>query len=90
MFVLVFLLVLLAIAGLLGAVLKALAFLILAAFLGITALAVGGYLAFRHAMRSAERELDRHTTQVRIGRYRRSSASAGDPGALPNGRDDRY
>jgi hypothetical protein len=87
MLVLVFLLILLAIAGLLGTFLKAVAFLILAGILGIAALAVGGYLAVRHTVRKAERELDQRSTQVRIGRAYRTSE---DPNRLPPTRDDRY
>lgn len=88
MVVLVFLLVLLAIAGLLGTVLKAVAFLVLAGTLAIAALALGGYLAFRRAVRSAQRELDRASTEVKVGRIYRNATT--DPGSLPSGRDDRY
>jgi hypothetical protein len=88
MLLLVFLLVLLAIAGLLGTFLKAIAFLVLAGVLAITALAVGGYLAVRHVARKAERELDRASTDIRIGRIYRDGTD--DPGSLPSGRDDRY
>jgi UPF0716 family protein affecting phage T7 exclusion len=87
MLVFVFLLVLLAIAGLLGAFLKAIALLVLAGMLGLTALAVGGYLVLRHAMRTAERDLDRRSTQVRMGRAYRTRE---DPMHLPSERDDRY
>jgi hypothetical protein len=88
MVVLVFLLILLAIAGLLGTVLKAVVFLILAGVLGLTALAFGGYLAFKHAVRKAQRELDRASTEVKVGRIYRTGTT--DPGTLPSGRDDRY
>lgn len=88
MLVLIFLLVLLAVAGLLGAFLKAIAFVILAGVLALAALAFGGYLALRHVVRKAERELDRATTDVKVGRVYRTGAQ--DPGSLPSGRDDRY
>jgi hypothetical protein len=88
MLILVFLLVLLAIAGLLGTFLKAVAFLVLAGTLALAALAVGGYLAIRHVVRKAERELDRASTEVKVGRIYRTGTT--DPGSLPSGRDDRY
>jgi threonine/homoserine/homoserine lactone efflux protein len=88
MVLLIFLLVLLAIAGLLGTFLKAVAFLVLAGMLGVAALAFGGYLAFRHTVRNAQRELDRASTDVKVGRIYRTGSS--DPGTLPSGRDDRY
>lgn len=88
MFVLIFLLVLLAIAGLLGTFLKAVAFLVLAGVFAIAALAFGGYLAFRHAVRKAQREIDRASTEVKVGRVYRTGTP--DPGTLPSGRDDRY
>jgi len=88
MLILVFLLVLLAIAGLLGTFLKAVAFLVLAGTLALAALAVGGYLAFRHVVRKAERELDRASTEVKVDRIYRTGTT--DPGSLPSGRDDRY
>ena len=88
MLVLIFLLVLLAIAGLLGTFLKAIAFLVLAGMLALAAVAVGGYLAFRHVVRKAERELDRASTDVKVGRIYRTGTS--DPGSLPSARDDRY
>lgn len=88
MLLLVFLLVLLAIAGLLGTFLKAVAFLVLAGVLALAALAFGGYLALRHVSRKAARELDRASTDIRVGRvYRHGTA---DPSSLPSDRDDRY
>lgn len=88
MVVLIFLLILLAIAGLLGTFLKAVALLALAGTLGIAALAFGGYLAFRRAVRKAQQELDRASTEVKVGRIYRTGTN--DPGTLPSGRDDRY
>ena len=91
MAVFLFLLILAAITGVLGAVLKAVALVILAVTVGIV---VAGWLGWRAIRRSIESPagtgaIGGGTTTITIGRARRDDAPSGD---LPrsSGRDDRY
>ena len=88
MFVFVLILLLLAaIFGILDAVLKAVAFLVITAVLTVTVL---GFLAWWGVKRSARKfaaDYDKQLSQRRVTEYRTNEA---DPGSLPPGRDDRY
>lgn len=77
-----FLLLLAAILGILGAVLKAVAFLVLTAVLTTIALAALAGWWIRRQLRRAQQTLDRRVVDGR-------SPSA-DPGSLPPSHDDRY
>lgn len=79
-----FLLLLAAIVGVLGAVLKGLVALFLIAVTAAIVLVAGTWWWLRHKVRSLQSEMDRRTTQIRIGDYRRT----GDESPAP--RDDRY
>jgi uncharacterized membrane protein len=84
-----FLLLLAAITGVLGAVLKALALVIIAIVGGAMLLGWLGWRSLRRSLEQApgERPLG-GTTTITIGRARREDPGAGD--APTAGRDDRY
>jgi uncharacterized protein (DUF58 family) len=82
---LILILVLLAAAfGVLGAVLKAAAFLALTVLLAIAVLVTIGWYVVKHQARKLTGELDARIADQRVERYRR------DEGPLPPPRDDRY
>ena len=80
---LLFILVLLAIAGVLGAVLKAFALLVMVGIVAAITLAVIAWYALRHQLRKLDRELDRRATRIQVGQPRPNEQ-------LPPSRDDRY
>jgi len=88
MFVFVLILLLLAaVFGVLGAVLKTVAFLVITATLTVTVL---GFLAWWGVKRSAKKfaaDYDKQIAQRRVTEYRTNEEN---PGSLPPGRDDRY
>ncbi len=84
--VFLFIVILLAVAGLLGVVLKAVALLILTAVLAAIAVGVAAYLAIRRQLRTAD-GLTRGGTTISIGRAHRGDAGDGPEPPL---RDDRY
>ena len=89
MFVLVLILLLLAaVFGVLGAVLKAVAFLVLTAVLTVTVLVALAWWDKRKT-REFQAEYDREITRQRSTRYRVNEAQR-DAGDLPPPRDDRY
>ncbi|HEX6131048.1 MAG TPA: hypothetical protein VF044_04910 [Actinomycetota bacterium] len=82
---LILILILLAAAfGVLGAVLKAAAFLVLTVLLTIAVLGTIGWYVVKHQARRLTGELDQRIADQRVERYRR------DDGPLPPARDDRY
>ena len=88
MLVLVLILLLLAaVFGVLGAVLKAVAFLVITAVLTVTVLAALAWWGFKRATREFRAEYDRQITEQRVTRYRVNEAQH-DPEHLPH--DDRY
>jgi hypothetical protein len=90
MFVLVLiLLALAAIFGVLGAVLQAVAFLVLTALLTIIVLGAFAWWGFKRKVREFQAEYDRQITHQRATRYRVNEARR-DPEHLPPLRDDRY
>ncbi|MEZ0236168.1 MAG: hypothetical protein ACAH81_14650 [Actinomycetota bacterium] len=90
MFVLVLILLVLAAAfGVLGAVLKAVAFLVITAVLTVTVLAALAWWGFKRKAREFQSEYDRQITEQRVTRYRVNEAQR-DPEHLPPTRDDRY
>jgi high-affinity Fe2+/Pb2+ permease len=90
MFVLVLILLLLAaIFGVLGAVLKAAAFLVLTVLLTVTVLAALAWWGIKRKTREFQAEYDREITQQRSTRYRVNEAQR-EAGDLPPPRDDRY
>jgi hypothetical protein len=80
MVVLLFLLLLAALAGVLGLVLKITLVIVLTAVLSLTALIAIAWFGFRHQVRKLQREGALTHTTIRIGRPARD---------LPS-RDDRY
>ncbi len=88
MLVLLFVLILLAIAGLLGVVLKAIAFVIFVGVATAVTLAAIAYFAFRHQVRKATAAMGQRSTDIKIGKVYRERDRAGDE--LPPPRDDRY
>lgn len=90
MFVVVLILLLLAAAlGVLGAVLKAVAFLVITAVLTVIVLGAVAWWGFKRKARAFQTEYDRRITDQRVARYRVNEAER-DPGRLPPQRDDRY
>jgi hypothetical protein len=90
MFVLVLILLLLAaVFGVLGAVLKAVAFLVLTAGLTVTVLAAIAWWGIKRKAREFQVGYEREITQQRSTRYRVNEAQR-QPGDLPPHRDDRY
>ena len=87
MLVFLFIVVLLAIAGLLGVVLKAAILIIGTAVLAAAVFAAFVWYWFKRQLTKARRELDQRSTNIRIGQVQRSP---GEPEALPPRRDDRY
>jgi peptidoglycan/LPS O-acetylase OafA/YrhL len=85
MFVFLFIVVLLAIAGLLGVVLKAAILIIGTAVLAAAVFAAFAWYWFKHQLTKARRELDQGSTNIRIGQVGPSSRQP-----LPPERDDRY
>jgi membrane protein implicated in regulation of membrane protease activity len=88
MVVFLFLLVLAALAGVLGAVLKTIALVVLALFLGVMIMAWWVWRSFRRAVRTAS-DATTGSTTITIGPARRTSDGTGPP-ATPGPRDDRY
>lgn len=87
MFIFILILLVLAAAfGILGAVLKVTAVIILAMLLTIVLVAAVGWWAIKRSTRKISAEYERQTQQQAL-KYRSNEA---DPGELPNGRDDRY
>ncbi len=80
------LLLLAAILGVLGAVLKAAAFLVITLLLTITVLGALAYWAIKRKAREFQREIDRRSTSG-SARFQPNEA---DPTQLPHTRDDRY
>ena len=90
MFVVVLILLLLAAAlGVLGAVLKAVAFLVITAVLTVIVLGAVAWWGFKRKAREFRAEYDRQITDQRVARYRVNEAEH-DPERLPPQRDDRY
>lgn len=90
MFVLVLILLLLAAAfGVLGAVLEAVAFLVLTVVLTITVLVALAWWGFKRKAREFRAEYDREVGQQRSTRYRVNEAQR-EADELPPPRDDRY
>ena len=81
------LLLLAALFGVLGAVLKAVAFLVITATLTVVVLGMITWWFFRRKVREFQAEYDRQLTQQRVTRYRVNEAQR-DPERLPP-RDDR-
>ena len=89
MFVIILVLLLLAaVLGVLGAVLKAVAFLVITAVLTITVLGALAWWGLKRKAHELRAEYDAQITQQRVTRYRVNEAQR-DPGHLPS-RDDRY
>lgn len=89
MFLLIVILLLLAaVFGVLGAVLKAVAFLVITGILTATVLGAFAWWAFKRKAREIQAEYERQITQQRATRYRVNEASR-EPQNLPP-RDDRY
>jgi hypothetical protein len=90
MFVLVLVLLLLAaVLGVLGAVLKAVAFLVITVVLTAIVLGALAWWGFKRKARAFQAEYDRQLTDQRVARYRVNEAER-DPERLPPPRDDRY
>ena len=87
-FFVVILLLLAAVFGVLGAVLKAVAFLVITGVLTVTVLGAFAWWAFKRKAREIQTEYDRQITQQRATRYRVNEAQR-EPQNLPP-RDDRY
>jgi hypothetical protein len=83
MVVFLFVVLLLAIAGLLGVVLKAAIVIVGTAVLAAAILAAAAWYWFKHQLTKAQRSLDRTATDIRVGEVRRSADT-------PPLRDDRY
>ena len=89
MFLFVVILLLLAAAfGVLGAVLKAVAFLVITGVLTVTLLGALAWWGFKRKAREMSAEYERQITQQRVTRYRVNEAQR-EPSKLPP-RDDRY
>jgi hypothetical protein len=84
MVVLIFLLLLAAVAGVLGTVLKAFAFVAVTVVLAAILLAVIAWYGVKYKLGKIERGLGQGRTDVQIGRPRREQER------LPGRRDDRY
>ena len=83
---LILILVLLAAAfGILGAVLKAAAFVVLTVLLSIVLLVAVGWYALKHQARRLMTDVDRRMADQQVDRFRED-----DGGQLPPPRDDRY
>jgi hypothetical protein len=90
MFVLVLILLLLAAAfGVLGAVLKAVVFLVITALLTVVVLGALAWWAFKRKAREFQDRYDRQIADQRVTRYRVNEADR-DAGQLRPTRDDRY
>jgi type II secretory pathway pseudopilin PulG len=86
MLVLIFLLVLAAIAGVLGLVLKITLVVVLTVILATIALAAIAWFAVRHQWKKIQREANANASTIDVGRPVRSDGSQ----PLPGTRDDRY
>jgi membrane protein YdbS with pleckstrin-like domain len=88
MWVFLVVLILLLIAGLLGVVLKAIAFLVLVGITTLAVLAAAAYFWFRHQLRkgNVRMQVQRGTTRIETGRPTPTQSLPEDP---PE-RDDRY
>ncbi len=84
----VILLLLAAVFGVLGAVLKAVVFLVITTVLGVTVLGAFAWWALQRKAREIHADYDRQIAQQRVTRYRVNEASR-EPEHLPP-RDDRY
>ena len=84
--VILILLLLAAIFGILGAVLKVTLILVLSFLLMATLLAALGWWALKRSARNLSKQYDEQVAEHRVTRYRENEA---DPGELPP-RDDRY
>jgi hypothetical protein len=80
------LLLLAAIFGVLGAVLKAVAFLVITGLLTVTLLGALAYWGLKRKARQFQREIDRGSS----GGSTRFQPNEADPSQLPHDRDDRY
>ncbi|HEY6567139.1 MAG TPA: hypothetical protein VI341_06435 [Actinomycetota bacterium] len=80
------LLLLAAIFGILGAVLKAVAFLVITGLLTITVLGALAYWALKRKARQFQREMEGGSTSAGP----RFQPNEADPTQLPSSRDDRY
>jgi hypothetical protein len=89
MVVIVILLLLAAAFGVLGAVLKAAAFLVLTVTLTAVVLGAVGWWALKRKVRAFQADYDRQLTEQRVTRYRVNEAER-DPERLPPVHDDRY
>jgi hypothetical protein len=88
--VLVFILILLLLAalfGVLGAVLKVTLVLIMAGVLTLVFFGLMAWWFIRRSARKITAEYDRQVSQQRVTKYRANEA---EPGELPPDRDDRY
>ena len=74
-----------AVFGILGAVLKAAAFIVLTVLLSIVLLAAVGWYVVKHQARRLMSDVDGRMADQRVERFRRD-----DDGELPPPRDDRY
>ena len=90
MFVLVLVLLLLAaLFGVLGAVLKAVAFLVITAMLTVVVLGALAWWGIKRKAREVQADYERQITEQRAIRYRVNEAQR-DPERLPPLHDDRY
>jgi Family of unknown function (DUF6479) len=90
MFVLVLILLLLAAAfGVLGAVLKGVAFLVITVVLTAVVLGALVWWGVKRKLREMQTEVDRQLGEQRVTRYRVNEAQR-DPQHLPRSHDDRY
>jgi positive regulator of sigma E activity len=88
MFVFVLILLLLAaIFGILDAVLKTVAFLVITAILTVTVLGLIAWWVVKRSAKKFAADYDQQVSHKRVTEYRANEA---DPGSLPPGRDDRY
>jgi arginine exporter protein ArgO len=85
--VILILLLLAAVFGILGAVLKVTAIVVLAILLTVTLLVAFGWWALKRSARKFSAQYDEQASQQRVIKYRKNEA---DPGELPPNRDDRY
>jgi membrane protein implicated in regulation of membrane protease activity len=87
MVVILIILLLAAVFGVLGAVLKFTAILLFTLMLTFLIVAVVGWWAFRRWTRKVGKHYEAQTEEYRVTKYRENES---DPGELPPTRDDRY
>ena len=87
MVVILIILLLAAVFGVLGAVLKFTAIVLFTLTLTFVILAVVGWWAFRRWTKKVGARYDAQAAELRVIKYRENEA---DPGGLPPTRDDRY